>query len=98
MYTVRTTTKFDRVFNKLDPYVRKMLRAWIEKNLEGCDNPRVYGRELVGDYKGQWRYRIGDYRLICEIKDDELIILAITVGHRSSVYLHEEEKIEQYGR
>ena len=98
MYTVETTDKFDKTFNKLDPYIRKLLRAWIEKNLVGCTNPKALGKALTGNHKGQWRYRIGDYRLICEIKDDELIILAITVGHRSSNYLHEEEKIEQYGR
>lgn len=93
MYTVKTTDKFDKMFNKLDSYIRKFLRAWIEKNLVGCIDPRALGKALVGDHKGKWRYRIGDYRLVCEINDDELVILAITVGHRSSVYLHEQELI-----
>ena len=69
------------------------MRAWIEKNLVGCIDPRALGKSLADDHKGKWRYRIGDYRLICEINDDELVILAITVGHRSSIYLHEKEMI-----
>lgn len=93
MFRVETTAKFDKEFKKLDPYIRKLIDAWINKNLVGCTNPRAIGKALVDNHKGQWRYRIGDYRLICEIKDDELIILAISVGHRSSIYLHEQEMI-----
>ena len=98
MFHVVSTPQFDKEFNKLDPYIQKLLGAWIRKNLEGCSNPRALGKALVGNHKGRWRYRIGDYRLICEIKDEELVILAISVGHRSSIYLNEEETIEQYGR
>ena len=63
-----------------------MIKAWIVKNLVGCENPRVHGKALTANRIGQWRYRIGDYRLICLIKDNELIILAMTIGHRREVY------------
>ena len=86
MYKVETTSRFDREFRKLDRYTQKMIAAWIEKNLEGCDDPRVHGKGLTANRSGQWRYRIGDYRLICEIEDNRLVILALTVGHRSEVY------------
>ena len=43
-------------------------------------------RALAEDEKGQWQYRIGDHRLICHIKDDALVILALSVGHRRSIY------------
>ena len=86
MYRVETTSRFDREFRKLDRYTQKMIAAWIDKNLEGCDDPRVHGKGLTANRSGQWRYRIGDYRLICEIEDNKLVILALTVGHRSEVY------------
>ncbi len=63
-----------------------MIKSWIEKNLIGCDNPRAHGKSLTADLRGQWRYRIGDYRLLCEILDDELVILALRIGHRREIY------------
>ncbi len=86
MYTVETTVKFDREFKKLDRYTMLMIKAWIEKNLVNCADPRAHGKALTANRRGQWRYRIGDYRLICEIQDDRLVILALTIGHRKEVY------------
>ena len=85
-YRVETTARFDKEFKKLDRYTQKMVKAWIEKNLIHCENPRVHGKGLTANRSGQWRYRIGDYRMICMIEDDKLIILALTIGHRSSIY------------
>ena len=85
-YSVRTTDRFDREFKKLDKYTQRMMKSWIDKNLEECTNPRQHGKGLAANRKGQWRYRIGDYRLICEIEDNKLIFLALTIGHRREVY------------
>lgn len=85
-YRVETTPRFDREFRKLDRYTQRMLQSWIQKNLTNCDDPRVHGKGLTANRSGQWRYRIGDYRLICQIEDDALIILALSVGHRRDVY------------
>lgn len=85
-YAVETTLRFDREFKKLDKYTQRMIKAWIDKNLEGCEDPRAHGKGLTANRSGQWRYRIGDYRLICSIHDNELVILALTVGHRKDVY------------
>ena len=49
-------------------------------------DPRSKGKMLVGDLKGFWRYRVGDYRLICRIHDEELEILVVEVGHRKEIY------------
>ena len=78
IYNINTTPEFDKEFKKLDKFT--------QKNLEGCENPRIQGKGLTSNRSGQWRYRIGDYRLICIIEDKELIILALTVGHRRDVY------------
>lgn len=85
-YSVETTSRFDKEFKKLDRYTMKMIKAWIEKNLVNCENPRVHGKGLTANRSGQRRYRIGDYRLICEIQDNKLIILALSIGHRKEVY------------
>lgn len=85
-YRVESTERFDKDFKKLDRYTKQLIKAWIDKNLVDCTDPRQHGKALVGNKKGQWRYRIGDYRLICHIKDDVLVILALSVGHRRSIY------------
>ncbi len=86
-YTIETTQRFDKEFKKLDRYIQKMIKGWIEKNLYNCENPKAHGKALKSNLSGKWRYKIGDYRLICNIEEDELIILALSVGHRKkSVY------------
>lgn len=85
-YGVETTARFDKEFKKLDRYTQRMIKTWIEKNLVGCENPRQHGKGLTANRSGQWRYRIGDYRLICQINDNELVLLALSVGHRRAVY------------
>ena len=84
-WRIETTARFDREFKKLDRYTQRMVKAWIEKHLVGCDDPRVHGKGLTANRSGQWRYRIGDYRMICLIEDEKLIILALSIGHRSSI-------------
>lgn len=85
-YDVGLSERFKKEFRKLDKYTQKIIRAWINKNLLGCIDPKQHGKGLTANRSGQWRYRIGDYRLICQINDNELIILALTVGHRRDVY------------
>ena len=86
IYEVITTDKFDRAIKRLDRQVQRTIKSWIDKNLSGTNNPRRLGKSLTADLAGIWRYRIGDYRLLVEIHDDKLIIIAVGVGHRSNVY------------
>ncbi|MDE6718561.1 MAG: type II toxin-antitoxin system RelE/ParE family toxin [Treponemataceae bacterium] len=85
-YGVETTARFNKEFKKLDKYTQRLIKAWIEKNLVGTEDPRRHGKGLTANRNGQWRYRIGDYRLICNIDDGRLVILALSVGHRREVY------------
>ena len=71
---------------KKDPMEALRIYNWIGKNLEDCEDPRRTGKALTGQFKGSWRYRVGDYRILAEIHDDVLIILLIDIGHRSTVY------------
>ena len=85
-YNVELSDRFKREFRKLDKYTQKIIRAWIDRNLVDCENPGAHGKGLTANRSGQWRYRVGDYRLICSIEDDRLVILALSVGHRSDIY------------
>ena len=75
-----------RVFKKLDKHTASLIIGWIEKNLEGCENPRQHGKGLTANRSGQWRYRVGNYRLIAEIENDKIIILILSIGHRRDIY------------
>lgn len=85
-FKVEYTPMAVKQLRKLDIQTRKFIYAWIDKNLQGCENPRQYGKGLTSNRSGQWRYRIGNYRIIAEIKDREIIILVLNVGKRSEIY------------
>ena len=80
------TERSKKQLKKLDKYIASLIIGWLEKNIEGCENPRIHGKVLVENKSGQWRYRIGDYRVICEIQDAEIIVLVLEVGHRREIY------------
>ncbi len=85
-YHVELTESARKGLKKLDKYTQKIILLWLHKHLEGCEDPRIHGKPLTADRKGQWRYRIGDYRVIAKIEDDKLIILVIAIGHRREIY------------
>ncbi|MBQ4067918.1 MAG: type II toxin-antitoxin system RelE/ParE family toxin [Lachnospiraceae bacterium] len=86
MYHVEFTETALKMLKKMDKHTSAFIISWIKKNLEGCDNPRIHGKGLVANRSGQWRYRIGDYRILAEIRDSKLVILALTIGHRRDIY------------
>lgn len=86
MYTFKATEAFEKQFKRLDRSVQILIRKWLQKHLFRCEDPRALGKGLTGNLKNRWRYRIANYRLLALIKDDELIILALEIEHRSEVY------------
>ena len=86
MWRLFYSQRADKQLSKLDPGVRRVIVAWLNKNIDGCDNPRSQGKSLTAGLSGKWRYRVGDYRVLCEIRESELIVLAIEVGHRRDIY------------
>ncbi len=85
-YCLEFTDKALKQLKKMDKATAALIIGWLEKNVQGCDNPRLHGKPLTANRIGQWRYRIGDYRVITEIEDNRLVILVITVGHRREIY------------
>lgn len=75
-----------RELKKLDKRWQLVILDYLEDEIRNLDNPRNRGKALVGDKQGLWRYRVADYRIVCEIHDAELLIIAITIGHRKNVY------------
>ena len=85
-YQVQLTDRAKKQLSKLDKTTGKLIASWIYKNLVGCENPRLHGKGLTADRSGQWRYRVGDYRLIAEIQENKILILIVEIGHRRDVY------------
>ena len=86
-WTVEVSSFAEKQLRKLDRPIQKRLIDWLEDRIEACKNPRHFGEPLQGELAGLWRYRIGDYRIICEIQDQQLVVLALAVGHRREIYL-----------
>ena len=85
-WTVEIGNVAERQLRKLDRQVQHRILDWMHERIEGCKNPRHFGEALKGGRAGLWRYRVGDYRIICDIQDSRLVVLALAVGHRREVY------------
>ena len=85
-YRVEYTKAALKQLKKMDRFDARLITSWIGKNLEGCENPRAHGKGLTANHSGEWRYRVGDYRILCVIQDDLLLIEGFSIGHRSIVY------------
>jgi len=85
-YSVEYTPQAVKSLRKLDQHTRHLILAWIEKNLVSCREPRQHEKGLSANRSGQWRYRVGDYRILAEIMDYKIVILVLNIGHRSNIY------------
>lgn len=84
-YNLVLSNDAKKQLKKMDKYVALFLLKEMQKTLNNIENPRYIGKALTGNKKELWRYRIGNYRVICNIDDTNLIILALEVGHRKSI-------------
>ena len=85
-YRVEYTKAALKQLKKMDRFDARLLLSWIEKNLIGCENPRAHGKALSANRSGEWRYRVGDWRILCVIEDERLVIQVFSIGHRSVAY------------
>ena len=85
-YEVVFAEKALKSLKKMDKHISSLIIGWIEKNLQGCTDPRQFGKGLAANRSGQWRYRVGDYRLLADIQDEKITILIINIGHRRDIY------------
>ena len=86
-WRIEIAARAARQIKKLDPLDAARIRVYLRDRLALLDHPRQAGAPLHGSELGNyWRYRVGDYRILCELRDDELLVLVIEVGHRRSIY------------
>ena len=85
-WTVEISNVAERQLRKLDRQIQTRILDWLDDRLERCKNPRHFGESLKGNYAGFWRYRIGNYRVLCDIQDEKVVVLVLTIGHRIQVY------------
>lgn len=74
-----------KALKRIDQTAAGTILSGLER-IAGTDDPRSEGRALTGHLRGLWRYRFGDYRVICDIIDDSMVIFAVRIGHRRDVY------------
>ena len=75
-----------REFGNLDRTLQKRIEKFINFRLQPSENPRSFGHGLTGNFSGHWRYRVGDYRIVCRILDQEIVIELIKIAHPRTVY------------
>lgn len=86
IYKIEYSDRARKQIRKLDKQTQFLIKGWIDKNLIGTTNPRQHGKALTANRNGQWRYRVGNYRILAEIQDDKVIVLGLEIGHRKNIY------------
>lgn len=87
-YRVEVTPQVQKTITKLgrqDRATQQRIKSFLEERIQGCDDPRYLGKALRGD-QHLWRYRVGDYRLLCAIEDHRVTVLVVDLAHRREVY------------
>lgn len=84
------TVEFDdaaaKELRKLDKQVQQEILRYFRERIATDEDPRRFGKPLSRELAGLWRYRVRNYRIICNIEDDKLIVLVLRAGHRKDVY------------
>lgn len=82
--------EFDQVavreLDRLDPQHARKILVFLADRIAGDEDPRRFGASLRSNLAGLWKYRVGDYRLICDIHEEQVLVLVLNIGHRSKVY------------
>ena len=86
VWRVEITRTAEKQITKLSRTGQKSIQGFLRERLTPADDPRQWGKPLQGDKRGLWRYRVGDYRLICDIQNEKVVVLILEVEHRKDVY------------
>ncbi|MBR1438423.1 MAG: type II toxin-antitoxin system RelE/ParE family toxin [Synergistaceae bacterium] len=85
LWQIKYTAQARKTLNKLDRTIKDRIEKYMNELCE-MPNPKIKGKGLTSSRVGQWRYRVGDFRVICEIHGDIFVVLVLEIGHRSNVY------------
>jgi mRNA interferase RelE/StbE len=86
IWKVEFDNRARKEFRKLDSEAQSRILKWLRKNLATDEDPRRMGKSLKGRMKGLWRYRVGDYRIISQIQDENILILVVRIGQRGDIF------------
>lgn len=86
IWKIKWDERIAKDFKKIDLSIQKKIINYMEKRIASQKNPRIFGKGLLYEKFGLWRYRLENYRIICRINDDEIEIIIIQVGHRKDIY------------
>ena len=85
-YRVKLTASARKQLKKMDRFDARLLLNWMKTHLEGCAEPRAFGKGLTGDRSGEWRYRVGAYRILALIHESTITIEVFAGGRRDTIY------------
>lgn len=86
VWSLELSKSVKKQLDSLDAPIQKRITKYLDERIANCVNPRHFGKSLSHSKSDLWCYRIGDYRVICELRDKEVIVLVVTIGHRRDVY------------
>jgi mRNA interferase RelE/StbE len=85
-WSIEFSEDADRDFSKLDKSVQRRIFHYLHERIASAQDPRDFGKPLLHELAGLWRYRVGDYRILCRIEDEKLTVLVVEIDHRSKIY------------
>ena len=85
-WTVDVSARARKQLDKVGSQAAGEITRYLRDRIAPSDDPRQFGKALVGELSGYWRYRVGDYRIVCQLIDDRLVVLVVEIGHRREVY------------
>ena len=85
-WTIELDPSAQKEPDDLDKSIARLVLKFLHERVERLDDPRQIGEPLQGPLRQLWRYRVGDYRLVCTFEHDRLLVLVLRIGHRREVY------------
>ena len=86
VWKIKYLKSIQKEVRKIDKKEQQKIKDYLEKKVASLEDPRELGKILRGGMKDFWRYRIGDYRAICQIQDEAITVLVVHIGHRKNIY------------
>lgn len=85
-WTINYLGSIQKDMKRIAKKEQSRIRSYLETQVAQAANPRAFGKALKGAHTKLWRYRVGNYRIICEINDQAITVLVLRIGHRKDIY------------
>lgn len=85
-WRIEFTPAAAKELRKLDRQIARRIVTYLQDLVDSCGDPQQRGKGLTSNWAGLWRYRVGDHRVICQLEDDQLLVLVVRIAHRSEAY------------